>query len=392
MGKVIKWTAICVGALIIVVVAALLVIPMFVDTRSFLPDIEERVSEAAGRPFEINGDFKLSLFPNTGFYFSDLRIGNAKGFQENDFVSIKSFDVRLKLFPLIFRDIQIKRFIIESPRIALEKNKDGRGNWEGLFDSGDEDSPGAKKKGNSSDVKKKGNSPEAKEKKEEAAAKEKKEEPGVDDSNPDSDLPINNLVVGDFSINNGTVLWINHASGESREVKDLAVKLKDVSLDRAIEFTLSALYNDHPVSIEGRFGPVGEKPGEGTLPLDMSLKFSDSFKAGVKGRIDEPGSKLAFDLSLDVVPFSPRKLFKDLNEDFPVETADAKALDKLSFKVHITGDSESVSIKNGSLTVDESRLVFSGRAKDFSKPDVVFDLNLDRIDLDRYLPPPPPPP
>jgi AsmA protein len=37
--------------------------------------------------------------------------------------------------------------------------------------------------------------------------------------------------------------------------------------------------------------------------------------------------------------------------------------------------------------LDESKLNFSLNAKEFSKPDVAFDVNLDKINVDRYLPP-----
>ncbi len=358
MGNVIKWMFIGLGSLIILIVAALLIIPMFLDAKTFLPDIEERVSEATGRPFEINGDFELSLFPNTGLRLSGLRLGNAEGFQEKDFISIKSIEIRLKLLPLIFRDIQIKRFILESPRISLEKAKDGRGNWEGIFASETEESSDTKKE---------------------------KEKPEKEDSG--SGLPIKNLAVGDFSIKDGLIQWLDHSSGDRQEVKNLTIQLNDVSLDEAIEFTLSAEYNDLPVSLRGRFGPVGEEPGQGTLPLDLAFKLSDTFEAGIKGSVEEPGSKRFFNLSVDIAPFSLRKLFAALDRDFPVETADAKVFDRISFRAQLEGDPEAVTIKNGALVVDDSRLVFSGRARDFSKPDVALSLNLDQIDLDRYLPP-----
>jgi AsmA protein len=80
-------------------------------------------------------------------------------------------------------------------------------------------------------------------------------------------------------------------------------------------------------------------------------------------------------------------LFAAFDRDFPVETADAKVFDRLSFRAQLEGDPEAVTIKNGILVVDDSKLVFSGRARDFSKPDVAFKLSLDQIDLDRYLPP-----
>jgi AsmA protein len=60
----------------------------------------------------------------------------------------------------------------------------------------------------------------------------------------------------------------------------------------------------------------------------------------------------------------------------------------MAFKATLKGDPRQVAISNGILDLDESKLKFSMQAKDFAKPNLAFDLNLDNIDLDRYLPPP----
>ena len=64
--RALKWMVLVVGALIVLVIAALVIIPNFVDVQRFKPEIEKRVSEATGRPFTINGDLDLSLFPWAG--------------------------------------------------------------------------------------------------------------------------------------------------------------------------------------------------------------------------------------------------------------------------------------------------------------------------------------
>jgi AsmA protein len=51
-------------------------------------------------------------------------------------------------------------------------------------------------------------------------------------------------------------------------------------------------------------------------------------------------------------------------------------------------ESQSVSVSDGVLELDESKMDFSLKGKDFAKPDLFFDLKLDKINLDRYLPPP----
>jgi AsmA protein len=132
MRKTMKWVGIIGGALVIVLIAALLVIPMFIDVQSYKPEIEKQVTKATGRPFTIGGDLRLSLFPWAGLAFSDLHLGNLPGYKERDFLSIKSFDARVKLIPLLSRNIQIERFVIDTPTVVLEKTKEGRGNWEGI--------------------------------------------------------------------------------------------------------------------------------------------------------------------------------------------------------------------------------------------------------------------
>lgn len=130
MKSFLKWGAIIIGCLAVVIIAAMLLIPMFVDVQKYKPVLESKVTEATGRPFSVGNDLRLSLFPWAGVSFSDLRLGNPAGFAEKDFVAVKSFEVRIKLLPLLSKDIQIKRFVLNEPRIILLKNKKGRANWE----------------------------------------------------------------------------------------------------------------------------------------------------------------------------------------------------------------------------------------------------------------------
>ena len=72
MKKVIKWFLIAAGFLVVVVIAMLLLIPVFMDVQKYKPYIERRVSEAVGRPFTMGEELKASLFPWAGIYLSDL--------------------------------------------------------------------------------------------------------------------------------------------------------------------------------------------------------------------------------------------------------------------------------------------------------------------------------
>ncbi|MBW2593760.1 MAG: AsmA family protein, partial [Deltaproteobacteria bacterium] len=358
MNKAIKWILIIGGGLTALVILALLIIPMVVDIQDYKPRIEKQIADATRRTVTLGGDLKLSLFPWAGLSFSDLHLGNPAGFAEKDLLVIADFDVKVKLFPLLFKDIQVKRFVLNGVKIILEKRKDGQAGWEGIGQAGEPDAgtlkPAEKKSGKTSD----------------------------------GSLPLKSLAVGEFRINNGSVVWLDHAAGDRYEVSDFNLDLKDVSLDKPILITLSTRIDDRPLSLQGSVGPVGSRPGRGTIPLDFSLKALEQLAINLAGTISDPAANPGFDLSVKIDPFSPRKLFTALGRDFPLQTTDPEVLNRISLAAGIKGGPQEIAISKGILKLDDSELKFSAQAKDFAKPDIAFDLVLDAIDLDRYMPPP----
>ena len=354
--KALKWLLIVGGGVAALAIAALLIIPLFVDVEKYKPEIEKQVSSAVGRPFAIKGPLTLSLFPWAGVAFSDLHLGSPPGFREKELLFVKSFDVRMKLLPLLSKEIQVQRFVIEGPKIVLEKDRAGRGNWEGW--GGPQEKPAPRT-----------DAPPA-------------------SKGPMEGLPLRGLAVGEFAVRNGALVYIDQSSGSRREVSDLNLELKDVSLDRPIRLLLSAVVEMQPVSVEGQIGPVGPEPGKGKIPLNVSVKALKELTATLKGHLQDAMSGPQFDLALTVEPFSPRKIFTALKAPFPVATADPEALSRVGLRSKIQGSMQQVKLADGALDLDESKLVFSATAKDFAKPDLTFDLTLDKINADRYLPPP----
>jgi AsmA protein len=357
MKSFLKWGAIIVGCLVVIIIAAMLLIPMFVDVQKYKPMLESKVTEATGRPFSVGDDLHLSLFPWAGVSFSDLRLGNPTGFADKDFVTVKSFEVRIKLLPLISKDIQIKRFVVNEPRIILLTDKKGRANWE---------------------------QPEQPSK--DSSTRQEEKAPPVDVGK--FELPIGALTVGNLAINNGSALWDDRSSGTRKEITKINLALKDVSLEKPVAVKFSALIDQQPISIEGSVGPLGQGLQVGDIPVDLSLKALEQLTMRLKGSLENPLTNPGVDMDVEIEEFSPRKLTAALGQKFPVETADPKALSSVALKTHVKADAAKLSLSGGNLTLDQSKLNFSAAASDFSRPNLKFDLDLDQIDLDRYMPPP----
>ena len=356
MNKAIKWGLIICASLVVLVIAVLLIAPAFIDIRDYKPQLEKKVADATGRPFSVGDDLSLSLFPWAGISFSDLRLGNTPGFSEKELVTVKSFEVRVKLLPLISKDIQVKRFILNEPNITLVKNKTGQVNWAQSDDA----------KGKSAAEK---------------TAKASKSEQA------EAGLPIKDLTVGEFLIKNGSIIWIDHTANTRKEITAVNLKLRDVSLERPVTLSFSALLDNQPLSIDGTVGPVGKDFKQATIPLALDIKALKELILKLNGKVSNPGSKPGIDMAVEIKAFSPRKLMAALGQEFPVATSDPDALGRVALKANLKGDQKKLTVSDGILSLDESTLKFSLNASDFSRPNLTFDFNLDRIDADRYLPP-----
>jgi AsmA protein len=357
MIRTVKWLLIIGVSLITLVIAALILLPKFVNVKQYKPRIEAQVTKATGRAFSIGDDLRLSLFPYASLSFSDLHLGNLPGFQEKDFVVVKSFDVRVKLVPLLFRDVQIKRFIMKGARIVLETGKDGRNNWE--FN--------------------KKTTPEI-------SAKTPKEtkQPKKDESGKGPFLKA--FALGELAVTDGSVLWLDQKKKDRKEISDVTLLLRDVSLDRPVNVTFSGRLDKHPFALKGNVGPIGKTLGKGKIPLDLSVRALEQLDIQLKGNVVDPAVQPKFDLAVNISPFSPRKLMAAMGKAMPISTSDPGVMNRVSFKAGIKGDPKNISVSDGVLDFDESKANFMVKAGNFTETQMAFNVDIDHIDLDRYLP------
>lgn len=89
---------------------------------------------------------------------------------------------------------------------------------------------------------------------------------------------------------------------------------------------------------------------------------------------------------LQSAPFNPRELMKSLAMIIP-QTSDAAALARATFEFDFEAAADHAALTALKLQLDDSTLTGTAAARNFSAPALTFNLALDRIDLDRYLPP-----
>lgn len=130
------------AALIVTVIVAVIAVIAMTDFNQYRPLIADQVRQATGRNLEIKGRLGLALSLVPVVEIDDVRFANAPWGSRPHMVTLKRLEVRVRLLPLLFGNIEVERLILIEPDILLETDAKGRGNW--IFEQAATPAPGAK--------------------------------------------------------------------------------------------------------------------------------------------------------------------------------------------------------------------------------------------------------
>jgi uncharacterized protein involved in outer membrane biogenesis len=137
IGKIIAWLV----AVIVVLIAALAIFILTFDWNRARPWVDQKVSEAIGRQFVIEGDLKLgwrhpvgetgwrAWVPWPRFSAANITIANPDWTRQPHFATLDEIDFEVAVLPLLAHDIVIPAINLLNPSVDLERLLDGRNNW-----------------------------------------------------------------------------------------------------------------------------------------------------------------------------------------------------------------------------------------------------------------------
>tara|TARA_R110002050_G_scaffold57423_3_gene128901 strand:- start:56175 stop:58607 length:2433 start_codon:yes stop_codon:yes gene_type:complete len=118
--------------IVIFVIAGLIALPFIVDPNDYKQEISSQVEKATGRTLILDGDIKLSVFPWIALELGPLSLSNATGFKAESFAKVQAAEIRIKLMPLLNKQLEMDTIILDGLVLNLEKNKAGKANWDDL--------------------------------------------------------------------------------------------------------------------------------------------------------------------------------------------------------------------------------------------------------------------
>jgi len=271
--KTVKYSLILLALLAVALLAA----PFFIDINHYKGLIIEKAEQATGRRVEISG-LHASFFPWVGVRLDDVRIANRQGFSNEDFLQVKSLDVRLALLPLLSKRVEIKRFVLDSPKLLLERGADGAGNWEDLL----------------------------------PAAKEKTPTDGVGGMQAPAAMgggaSLVALSAKSLRMLNGEVHYRDIRSGSDITLSDFGIKVDGVQLDQPVHVQASGKLSGDTFSVKAEVGPLGDlsKFNVERLPLQADIQAKsialEKFTAFIPALTGLGAGTLAVDVRIEQRP------------------------------------------------------------------------------------------
>ncbi|MBN3835958.1 AsmA family protein [Burkholderia sp. Ac-20344] len=137
VGKAAAWLAV----IVTLALAALVVFMVTFDWNRARPWVDDKVSDAIGRQFAINGDLRIgwrrpvseqgwrAWVPWPRFSARNVTISNPDWARTKYLVTLDAISFEVEALPLLARRIVIPAIDLVNPAVDLERLKDGRVNW-----------------------------------------------------------------------------------------------------------------------------------------------------------------------------------------------------------------------------------------------------------------------
>jgi len=375
--RVFKILGLATAGLFALVLVALLAIWLFVDPNDYKDRITAAVKESTGRTLSLPGELKLSLFPWLAVQTGKASLGNPAGFGDQPFLTLQRASLRVKLLPLLRKQLEVGRIEIDGLDLRLKQDAAGKGNWEEWGASPTSAPP-------------------------ESTGSHALDLAGV--SITSSRISFEQLVAQDVNIAIGRVAPGAAIPVDLKMMLVTAPDAKPLPLAAAFELTLDPEQQHYqlkdlalsgsvqpggaPTALDWKFAAPAADINLAAQTLAQTTYTAQVGSAALAGSI--AGTKLidapALSGHFELKELAPRQLLKEFGIAVPV-TRDAAVLARFAAQGNYSWQNKQARASDLKLALDESQL--TGRfAYDTSRSAMDFALTLDQINLDRYQPPP----
>ncbi len=390
--RVFKWLGIAIGSVLVLVLLCVALVAFLFDPNDYKSDIERLAENGTHRKLTLQGDLKLSFFPWLAVEAGPAQLGERPGFGDQPFVSFEKVRLSIRLMPLLRGSIEIGDVLLDKPSIRLITDERGAHNWSDLAEGGDRSESATNTNAADSNVSATLSSLriangslvlEDRKEKTRTAVRDFNLSTGKISSGDPFDLTLSLFVERD----NQPPLPLKLSATVAADMDAQKHTFKNLEFDTSWygDATAEKKKNDGvPVAL--RVPSLSVNTKQQTVAMEgMTLTFGDAKISGSltgKEIFDAP----QFAGHVAIGPLSPRDLMRQAGLTPPL-TRDAAVLKTLSLQADVNATKTSVAMRAVELKLDDTTARGELSVIDFAAAALRFDLTLDRLDFDRYLPP-----
>lgn len=384
MLRALKVLSIIILALIVLLAGAVFAITRLIDPNDFKPEIIASARKEANLDLQMPGNLGWTFWPWLGIEVgrTEIRIAD----EEPLFAAFDQARTSIAVMPLLRGAVELSGVYLDGVELNLEETAEGA-NWDRIAPASDT-TPAA-------------------------------EEPAAASS--PLDLPVS---IPQVTLSNGRVRYLNTMDGTDIRVEQLNIDARDVSLDKpfplqaslryqdqadmrvdlAISTTLrmdldNSLYELNSLVIDTSVAGLTTLPVQVHARLNMEAALNDdrislrdilleAVGTRTSGNIEltQISAKPVFRGALSVAPFDANTALQAIGEA-PVETSDPSALKKVAMEMTFNGPENSILLDPLKIILDNSTISGVAGLTDIDTGHIRFDLTLDQLIADGYLPP-----
>jgi AsmA protein len=240
MKKGMKITGIILLSFIVLVIAAAFILPYLVSLDKYKGMVEKELGQALHRDCSI-GRLRITILPALGARIENVVISNPPGFSQTPLISLAALTVRVKVIPLLYGRKEISGLTLNRPVIAIEKDPQGRLNIPYMEGAGKTERKGTLESGK---VK------------------------------TDQSKALQNFYLSKASIKGGKFIYVDRTTSPANrlEIEHIDFDMRDLSLDKRIQYKLSLDWSPGEISLAGWVGPLGQPIDLKNIPLQGRLQ------------------------------------------------------------------------------------------------------------------------
>ncbi len=350
----IKRILIGLGILVVLVIAALLIVPSFVPVDTYKPRIEAAVQQATGRSFKIKGPIHFTIFPSLSLEANDVGFGNVPGSKHAEMATLKQVVFELKLMPLLHGAIEVDRFVLVQPAIYLEVDKSGRPNW--VFAKAAESAPAKPAPGKAAPA-------------------------PAQSSQGGGFLAGRQLSLGEVKLEDGQIAYQDDRTGTSYLVSKIAMTVKLPDLESPFSLDGQLDWNNQTIKVSAKGKALGRLLANEGGPLTLAVD-SKPISVSFDGHVSKV-QPVSLDGNVKLSVPSVRDLAAWAGQ--PIK-AGGPGFGPLSIEGKLSMAGNRIAFADAAIAVDDMKgkgqvTLDTGGAR----PHVVASLDLDKLDLNQYM-------